>query len=69
MWHRKEVKHKEEISVDTVCYLFAQLGVRMSISSLWSGPSLNSSISSSPSLDSVREVKQGRFLRILINLA
>ena len=21
VWHRKEVKHKEEISVDTVCYL------------------------------------------------
>ena len=42
----------------------AQLGVRISILSLWSGPSSNSSLSSS-----FREVKQGRFLRILINLA
>jgi hypothetical protein len=40
----------------------AQLGVRISISS-------NSSLNSSPSLDSVREVKRGRFLRILINLS
>ena len=44
----------------------AQLGVRISISS---GRSLNSSLNSSPSLDSVREVKRGRFLRILTNLS